>query len=65
LESLYIERKKKRLGIGWEDGKPPLDYREMQKVGGGRIPRLKGERNLVRYMLAERIGIGRLNTYRE
>jgi len=37
----------------------------MQKVGGGRILRLKGERNLVRYVLAERTGIGRLNIYRE
>jgi len=65
LKSLYVERKKKRSGIGWEDGEPPLDYREMQKVEGGRIPKLKGERNLVRYVLAERIGIGRLNTHRE
>jgi hypothetical protein len=34
-------------------------------VGGGRIPRLKGERDLVRYVLLERTGIGRLNIYRE
>ena len=34
-------------------------------MGGGKIPRLKGERDLVRYMLLKRIGIGRLNIYRE
>jgi hypothetical protein len=37
----------------------------MQKAGGGRNPRLKGERNLVKHVLAERTGTGRLNTHRE
>jgi len=37
----------------------------MQKVEGGRIPKLKGKRNLVRYILAKRTGIGKLNTYKE
>ena len=37
----------------------------MQKAGGGRIPRLKGKRNLIKHMLVERIETGRLNTHRE
>lgn len=64
LESRCTERKKRRTGCTWEDGISHLDYREMEKVGGGRIPRLKGERDLVRHALAERIGTGRLNEHR-
>ena len=37
----------------------------MQKVGKGRILRLKSERNLVQYILIKKTGIGRLNTHRE
>jgi len=36
----------------------------MEKVGGGRIPRLKGERDLVRHALIKQIGIGKLNEHR-
>ena len=37
----------------------------MQKAEKGKIPRLKGKRNLVRHILAERTETGRLNMHKK